>query len=160
VCFAHYLTWTFQLMVVSSVSPNSYSWYVMALFPIVMALLPVFSPVFCFQKYGAAHPSWCLFNCALQNFTNLLDSWICGRLRVFAGVLRIFAGVLRVILGAVLCIYMRWCWGYENGTQPGCKPRSVIFKMSIVVIVWPLGSKSRQTSRIVELDEILKTGSF
>ena len=84
-CFAHYLTWTFQLMVVSSVSPNSYSWYVMALFPIVMALLPVFSPVFCFQKYGAAHPSWCLFNCALQNFTNLLDSWICGRLRVFCG---------------------------------------------------------------------------
>jgi hypothetical protein len=29
--------------------------------------------------------------------------------------LRIFAGVLRVILGAVMCIYMRWCSGYENG---------------------------------------------
>ena len=50
-----------------------------------------------------------------QNYTNLPDSWICGRLRVFAGVLRIFAGVLRVILGAVMCIYMRWCSGYENG---------------------------------------------
>ena len=37
-----------------------------------------------------------------------LDSWICGRLRVFAG-------VLRVILGAAVCIYMRWCSGYENG---------------------------------------------
>ena len=89
-----------------------------------------------------------------QNYTNLPDSWICGRLRVFAGVLRIFAGVLRVILGAVFCIYMRWCSGYENvlvlyvpGTQPGCKPCSVIFKMSLVVIVWPLGSKTRQTSR-------------
>ena len=89
-----------------------------------------------------------------QNYTNLPDSWICGRLRVFAGVLRIFAGVLRVILGAVFCIYMRWCSGYENVlvlyvpvTQPGCKPCSVIFKMSLVVIVWPLGSKTRQTSR-------------
>ena len=89
-----------------------------------------------------------------QNYTNLPDSWICGRLRVFAGVLRIFAGVLRVILGAVFCIYMRRCSGYENvlvlyvpGTQPGCKPCSVIFKMSLVVIVWPLGSKTRQTSR-------------
>ena len=51
-----------------------------------------------------------------QNYTNLPDSWICGRLRVFAGVLRIFAGVLRVILGAVFCIYMRWCSGYENVT--------------------------------------------
>ena len=50
-----------------------------------------------------------------QNYTNLPDSWICGRLRVFAGVLRIFEGVLRVILGAVMCIYMRWCSGYENG---------------------------------------------
>ena len=38
--------------------------------------------------------------------------------------------------------------GYVPGTQPGCEPCSVIFKMSIVVIVWPLGSKTRQTSRI------------
>ena len=44
-----------------------------------------------------------------QNYTDLPDSWICGRLRVFAGVLRIFAGVLRVILGAVMCMYMQWC---------------------------------------------------
>ena len=42
---------------------------------------------------------------------------------------------------------MRMAW-YVPGTQPGCKPCSVIFKMSIVVIVWPLGSKTRQTSRI------------
>ena len=55
-----------------------------------------------------------------QNYTNLPDSWICGRLRVFAGVLRIFAGVLRVILGAVMCIYMRWCSGYENGLVCPC----------------------------------------
>ena len=67
------------------------------------------------KKYGAAHPSWFLFNCALPKLYKLPDSWICGRLRVFAGVLRIFAGVLRVILGAVMCIYMRWCSGYENG---------------------------------------------
>ena len=91
------------------------------------------------SKHGAAHPSWFLFYCALPKlykFTRLLD------LRA-----------LRVILGAVICIYMRWRSGYENGlvvfgTQPGCKPCSVIFKMSIVVIVWPLGSKTRQTSRI------------
>ena len=123
----------------------------MAVFPIGMALLPVFSPVFCFQS---AHPSWFLLIARSQNHTNLPDSWICGRLRVFAGVLRIFAGVLRVILGAVMCIYMRWCSGYMRmawyvpATQPGCKPCSVIFKMSLVVIVWPLGSKTRQTSKI------------
>ena len=40
---------------------------------------------------------------------------------------------------------MAW---YVPGTQPGCKPCSVIFKMSLVVIVWPLGSKTRQTSKI------------
>ena len=116
----------------------------MAVFPIGMALLPVFSPVFCFQS---AHPSWLLFNCALPKFVNVQDSWICGRLQGFAG-------VLRVILGAVMCIYiyvgardmrMAWC---VPGTQPGCKSCSVIFKMSLVVIVWPLGSKTRQTSRI------------
>ena len=55
-----------------------------------------------------------------QNYTNLQDSWICSRLRVFASVLRIFAGVLRVILGAVMCIYMRWCSGYENGLVCPC----------------------------------------
>ena len=42
---------------------------------------------------------------------------------------------------------MRMAW-YVPGTQPGCKPCSVIFKMSLVVIVWPLGSKTRQTSKI------------
>ena len=123
----------------------------MAAFPIGMALPAVFSPVFCFQS---AHPSWFLFNCALPKLYKLPDSWICGRLRVFAGVLRIFAAVLRVFLGAVTRIYMLWCSGYENGlvyvpgTQTGCKPCTVIFKMSLVVIVWPLGSKTRQTSRI------------
>ena len=67
------------------------------------------------SKYGAAHPSWFLFNCALPKlykFTRFLD------LRAFAGFcgrLRIFAGVLRVLLGAVICIYIRWCSGFENG---------------------------------------------
>ena len=73
------------------------------------------------SKYRAAHPScgFCLI-ARSQNYTNLPDSWICGRLRVFAGVLRIFAGVLRVILGAVMCIYMRWCSGYEcSGYENG-----------------------------------------
>ena len=40
---------------------------------------------------------------------------------------------------------MAW---YVPATQPGCKPCSVIFKMSLVVIVWPLGSKTGQTSKI------------
>ena len=40
---------------------------------------------------------------------------------------------------------MAW---YVLATQPGCKPCSVIFKMSLVVIVWPLGSKTGQTSKI------------
>ena len=42
---------------------------------------------------------------------------------------------------------MAW---YVPGSQPGCKPCSVRFKMSLslVVIVWPPGSKTRQTSRI------------
>ena len=42
---------------------------------------------------------------------------------------------------------MRIAW-YVPGTQPGCKPCSIAFKKSTVVIVWPLGSKTRQTSRI------------
>ena len=87
----------------------------MAVFPIGMALLPVFSPSFCFQNMEPhIQVGFCLI-ARSQNYTNLPDSWICGRLRVFAGVLRIFEGVLRVILGAVMCIYMRWCSGYENG---------------------------------------------
>ena len=135
----------------------------MAVFPNGMALLPIFSsgPEFCFQNMEPhIQVGFCLI-ARSQNYTNLPDSWICGRLRVFAGVLRIFACVLRVILGAsyvhlyalVLGIWMlhardmRMAW-YVPGTQPGCKPCSVIFKMSIVVIVWPLGSKTRQTSRI------------
>ena len=116
------------------------------------------------SKYGAAHPSWFLFNCALPKlyklldswicYTNLPDSWICGRFLVFAGVLRFFAGGLREILGAVMCIYMRWCSGYENGLVclwDAARMQAMfshIQKMSIMVIVWPLGSKTRQTSRI------------
>ena len=76
---------------------------------------PVFSPVFCSQ------------------FTRFLD------LRAFAGfagVLRTFAGVLRVILGAVcafICVGardMRMAW-YVFGTQPGCKPCSVIIIQNV-----------------------------
>ena len=102
------------------------------------------------HQYFASNPHIQVVFCLIarsQNYTNLPDSWICGHLQVFAG-------VLWVILGAVTRIYMCWCSGYENGlvylpgTQPGCKPCSVIFKMSLVVIVWPLGSKTRQTSRI------------
>ena len=116
------------------------------------------------SKYGAAHPSWFLFNCALPKlykFTRFLD------LRAFAGFSGRFADFLRFAgnfwaqLCAFICIGardMRMAW-HVLGTQPGCKPCSVTFKMSIVVIVWPLGSKTRQTSRI-RLDEILKTGSF
>ena len=122
----------------------------MAVFPIGMALLPVFL-VFRFQS---AHPSWFLFNCALPKIIQIYQilgfAGVCG---FFAGVLRIVAGVLRAILGAVMCIYMRWCWDmrmawYVRGTQPGCKPCSVILKMSLVVIMWPRGSKTRQSSRI------------
>jgi len=76
---------------------------------------PVFSPAFCSQNMEPhIQVGFCLI-ARSQNYTILPDSWICGRLRVFAGILRIFAGVLRVILGAVMCIYMRWCSGYENG---------------------------------------------
>jgi hypothetical protein len=67
-----------------------------------------------------------------QNYTNLADSWICRRLRVFAGVLRIFAGILQVILGTVMCINMCWCSGYENGLVCpwDCKPCSVILNVT------------------------------
>ena len=76
---------------------------------------PVFSSVFCFQNMEPHIQVGFCFIARSRSYTNLPGSWICGRLRVFAGVLRIFAGVLRVILGAVMCIYMRWCSGYENG---------------------------------------------
>ena len=79
-------------------------------------------------------------------------------LRAFAGFCKRFADFCRRFAGnfgrSYVHFYMRWCSGYENGlvclpgTQPGCKPCSVIFKMSIVVIVWLLGRKTRQTSRI------------
>ena len=88
-----------------------------------------------------------------QNYTNLPDSWICGRLRVFAGVcgfLLAFCGYFWAQLYAFIFAGardLRMAW-YVPGTQPGCKPCSVIFKMSLVVIVWPLGSKTRQTSKI------------
>ena len=89
----------------------------MAVFPIGMALLPVFSSVFCFQNMEPhIQLGFCLI-ARSQNYSNLPDSWICGRLRVFAGALRIFAGVLREFFWAQLCayIYMHWCSGYENG---------------------------------------------
>ena len=87
----------------------------MAVFPISIALLPVFSPVFCLKNMEPhIQVGFCLI-ARSQNYTNLPDSWICGRLRVFAGVLRIFSGILRVALGAVMCMYMRWCFRYENG---------------------------------------------
>ena len=63
--------------------------------------------------FPSAWPSSHCLIARSQNYTNLQDSWICGRLRVFASVLRIFAGVL-------LCIYMRWCSGYENGLVLVC----------------------------------------
>jgi hypothetical protein len=63
----------------------------MAVFPNGMALLPIFSPAFCFQNMEPhIQVGFCLI-ARSQNYTNLPDSWICGRLRVFAGVLRIFA---------------------------------------------------------------------
>ena len=96
----------------------------MAVCPIGMTL-SIFSPAFCFPRS--------------QNFTNLPDSWICGR----------FAGNFG--RSAFIIIYMPWCSGYGlvcPWAQPGCKACSVIFKMSLVVIVWPPGSKTRQTSRI------------
>ena len=118
-----------------------------------MALLPVFSPVCCFQNMAPHIQVGLCLIARSQNYTNLPDSWICGRLRVFAGVcgfLLAFCGYFWAQLYAFIFVGardMRMAW-YVPGTQPGCKPCSVIFKMSIVVIVWPLGSKTRQTSRI------------
>ena len=83
----------------------------MAVFPIGMALLPVFL-VFRFQS---AHPSWFLFHCALPKIIQIYQilgfAGVCG---FFAGVLRIVAGVLRAILGAVMCIYTALVLGYEK----------------------------------------------
>ena len=102
------------------------------------------------SKYGAAHPSWFLFNCALPKlykFTRFLDlrafAGFCGFLLAFCGYF--WAQLYAFIFAGARDLRMAW---YVPGTQPGCKPCSVIFKMSIVVIVWPLGSKTRQTSRI------------
>ena len=71
-----------------------------------MAILPDLSPAFLFQMMEPYIQAGLSLIVRSQNYTTLPDSWICGRLRVFAGVLRIFAGVLRVILGAVMCIYV------------------------------------------------------
>ena len=144
-------TWAFQLLknisrfAQSGVSSNLWSYRVFPqkvrrgmswLFPIGIALLPVFSPIFCFQNMEPhIQVGFCLI-ARSQNYTNLPDFWMCGHLQVFAGALRIFAGRSYVHLFCVGARYMRMAW-YVPGTQPGCKPCSVIFKMSIVVIVWP-----------------------
>ena len=103
-----------KFMIVSSVSQKSWAWYILAVFPIGMAILPVLSPAFLFQMMEPYIQAGLSLIVRSQNYTTLPDSWICGRLRVFAGVLRIFAGVLRVILGAVMCIYVLvpgiWEW--------------------------------------------------
>ena len=120
----------------------------MAVFPIGMALLPVFSPAFCFQNMEPhIQVGFCLI-ARSQNYTNLPDSWICGRFADFCG--RFAGNFGRSYICAFICVGawdMTMAW-YVPGTQPGCKPCLVIFKMSIVVIVWPLGSKTRHTSRI------------
>ena len=110
---------------------------------------PVFSPVFCFQNMEPhIQVSFC-FIAHSQNSTNYQILGFVIQIYQILG----FAGVLRAILGAVMCIYMRWCSGYENGLvclwdAARMQPMfSHIQKMSIMVIVWPLGSKTRQTSR-------------
>ena len=54
----------------------------MAVFPIDMALLPVFSPAFCFQNMQPHIQVGLCLIARSQNYTNLPDAWICGR---FAG---------------------------------------------------------------------------
>ena len=84
----------------------------MAVFPVDMILLPIFLTNILPLKYGVVHPNWFPLNYIfpkLYKFIRFLD------LRMFADILQIFMGVLRVILGAIMCIYMRWCSGYENG---------------------------------------------
>jgi hypothetical protein len=86
----------------------------MAVFPIDMALLPVFSPAFCFQNMQPHIQVGLCLIARSQNYTNLPDSWICGRLRVFADFYGRFAGNFGRSY-VYLYIYMRWCLGYENG---------------------------------------------
>ena len=75
------------------------------------------------SKYGAAHPSWFLFNCALPKlykFTRFLDlrafAGFCGR---FADFCVRFAGNFGRKLCAFICVGARdmnaACSGYENG---------------------------------------------
>ena len=124
----------------------------MAVFPIGMALLPVFSPVFCFQS---AHPSWFLFNCALPKlykFTRFLDlrafAGFCGRFADFWGGFAGNFGRSYVHLYALVLGIWEWPGMSLGRSQDASHVQSVIFKMSLVVIVWPLGSKTRQTSKI------------
>ena len=88
------------------------------------------------SKYGAAHPSWFLFNCALPKlykFTRFLDlrafAGFCGRFADFCGR---FAGNVGQLC-AFICVGardMRMAW-YVFGTQPGCKPCSVIIIQNV-----------------------------
>ena len=73
-------------------SPKSYSWYVTALFPIGMALLPVFSPVFCFQnmephiQVGVCLTARSQFFCKFTRFLDLRAfASFCGRFADFCG---------------------------------------------------------------------------
>ena len=80
-----------KFMVVLSVSPKSLG--VVCHGCVSHRHGPVFSPTFCFQNMEP---------CIQVGFLDL---------RAFAG----FCGCFAVILGAAVCIYMRWCSGYENG---------------------------------------------
>ena len=153
-------------MIVSSVSQKSWAWYILAVFPIGMAILPVLSPAFLFQMMEPYIQVGLSLIVRSQNYTTLPDSWICGRLRVFAGVLRIFAGVLRVILGAVMCIYVLvpgiWEWpGISLEHNQGAAMFNHIQHVNCGDTVWPpSGHWEENPGKLVELDEILKTRSF
>ena len=97
------------------------------------------SPLTCIfvSNDGAVHPSRFVFICALPklyNFSRFLD------LRVFAGFCGRFADSCGRFAGNFGRSYVHLCVGardmrvawYFPGTQPGCKPCSIIFNMSIV----------------------------
>ena len=83
----------------------------MAVFPIGMALSS--HQYFAFKIWRRTSKLVSVFLRAhkiIQIYHVLGFAGVCGFLRAFCGL-----GVLRVILGAVMCIYMCWCSGYENG---------------------------------------------
>ena len=139
----------------------------MAVFPIGMAILPVFSPICLFQIMEPhIQVDYCLI-ARSQNYSNLPDSWICGRLRAFAGFCGRFVDFCGRFAGnfgrSYVHIYVLApgiIWEWPGISLERSHVASHVQSYSTCQLWWQCGHPEDKPGNLVELDEILKTRSF